>query len=220
MEPQGPIRVAVATDHQLFREGLVLILSKEEGIALVGLAAHALQAVDIVRRLQPDVLLLDTAMSGMDGIDVVLSIKHISPTTKPLVLIWKRDDDLIWKTLKAGAGGYLAKEASVSDLTKAIQAVCQGELWVERWLIEKLLSGESLADDTGEDCRKGAEVALTKREQEVLRFLASGGTNKEIAQSLFISERTVKSHLDSIFRKLQVTSRLKAILYAVERGLR
>ncbi len=220
MKPQVPIRIVIATDRQVVREVLAQILDREESTALIGVASHALQAIDMARRLQPDVVLLDMAIPGMDPIDVLLSIKQLSPTTKPFVLPWRTDNNLTWKALEAGARGYLLGEASVPDLIKAIEAVHQGELWVGRSLIlEELAERGALADVTGPD-QHGAGPALTKRETDILRSLSSGGTNKDIAKALCISEKTVKCHLNSVFRKLQVTRRVQAILYAADRGLK
>jgi len=129
------------------------------------------------------------------------------------------DEAMILKALKAGAKGYLSKDVGISDLIKAIQAVHQGELWVERKLMARFFEGEAIADPKGEDRSGKTKEGLTPREQEVLRFLTKGTTNKEIAKALFISEKTVKSHLNSIFRKLKVSRRLQAILYAIRRGL-
>lgn len=215
----GRIRVVIADDHRLFREGLRLILSREGGIDIVGEATNGLQTIEVVSDLQPDVVLLDITMPGMDGIEVIRPVKEKSPETKPLMLTARMDEPMIFKALKAGAKGYLSKDACVSDLIKAIQAVHQGELWVERKLIARFVDGEAGAEVKGEDRPGRPREALTPREEEVLRLLASGGTNKEIAQVLFISEKTVKSHLNRIFRKLNVTRRLQAILYAIHRGL-
>lgn len=212
----GQIRVVIADDHRLFREGLGLLLSRETGIQVAGEAANGVQAIDLVSDLKPDVVLLNITLLGTDGSEVIAPIRRNSPETKPLLLTAAIDDAMIFKTLKAGAKGYLSKDASVSDLVKAIQAVHRGELWVERKLIGRFFGGEGF--DLEED-RLGTKGALTAREQEVLRLLASGNTNKDIAQALFISEKTVKSHLSSIFRKLNVTRRLQAILYALRRGL-
>ncbi len=215
---EGPIRVVIADSHQLFRAGLGLLLSSEEGIALVGEAADGLETIEVVSTLQPDVVLLDITMPGIDGVGIIRPIKQQSPATKPLMLTAARDDDLILKALRAGAKGYLSKDTTVSHLTKAIQAVHEGELWVDRKLIARFVEQEVVAE-LRENSPRRTQEALTTREEEILRLLASGGTNKEIAQALLISEKTVKCHLQSIFRKLNITRRLEAILYAVHCGL-
>ncbi len=212
----GQIRVVIADDHRLFREGLRLMLARDEHIEIVGEAADGLQTIHLVEDLRPDVVLLDIKIPTMNGIEVIPSIRQESPKTKALMLTAAMDEAMIFKSLKAGAKGYLSKDASVSDLLKAIQTVHQGEMWVERKLITRFFDRDSQWED--EEAR--ANKKLTSREQEVLRSLAQGLTNKEIAQALFISEKTVKSHLNSIFRKLNVTRRLQAILYAIHQGVK
>ena len=218
MTMEGAIRLVIADSHQLFRAGLGLLLSSEEGIALVGEAAHGLETIEVVSTLQPDVVLLDITMPGIDGVGILRPIKQQSPATKLLMLTAARDDGLILKALRAGAKGYLSKDTTVSHLTKAIQAVHEGELWVDRKLVARFVEQEVVAE-LRENRRGREQEALTTREDEILRLLASGGTNKEIAQALLISEKTVKCHVHSIFRKLNVTRRLQAILHAVHCGL-
>lgn len=213
------IRVVIADDHRLFQEGLRLLLGREKGIHVVGEAVHGLQTIEVISKIQPDVVLLDITMPGMDGINVIGPIKQKSPATKVLILTATRDEALIFKAVTAGAKGYLSKAASVSDLLKAIQAVQRGELWIERKLMARFVGGESFAALQGEDGQGRAHGALTAREREILRLLASGGTNKDIAQALVIGEKTVKTHLNNIFRKLKVSRRLQAILYAIQQGL-
>ena len=219
MTTASPIRIVIADSHQLFRAGLRLILSGENGIALVGETAHWFQTFEVVTTLQPDVLLLDTTLPGLDGIDALRPLRHKSPATKPLLLTSAQDEGLIFKGLRAGAKGCLSRDATLSDLTKAIQAVHEGQLWVDRKLIARFVEQEAGAE-LRQNRRGREQDALTTREEEILRLLASGGTNKDIGQALFISEKTVKSHVHNIFQKLNVTRRLQAILYAVNRGLR
>jgi DNA-binding NarL/FixJ family response regulator len=213
------IQVLIADDHRLFREGIRRILREETDIQIVGEAADGLQTIIVVEDLKPDVVLLDIAMPEMDGIQVILPMRQKSPHTKPLMLTASVDEAKIFKSLKAGAKGYLSKDSSVSDLTKAIRAVHRGELWVERKLICRFFDQEAAVNSGGGNLRDKTKEGLSPREQEVLRLLATGCTNKEIADELFISEKTVKSHVNSIFRKLNVTRRLHAILYAISKGL-
>ena len=216
---EDQIRVVIADDHRLFREGLRLLLHSEESIQIVGEAANGLQTIDAISNLNPDVLLLDITMPEISGIEVIAPIRQKNPKTRILMLTGSTDETKIFKALKAGAKGHISKDVSISDLIKAIQAVHQGEMWLERKLIARFLDGETVADAGGEVQHRRTKEGLTQREQEVLRALSTGCTNKEIAQTLFISEKTVKSHLNSIFRKLNVTRRLQAILYAIHRGL-
>jgi len=217
MEDQ--IRIVIADGHRLFREGMCLILGQEKGIQIVGEAVNGLQTINVVNELKPDVVLLDITIAKIDGTQVVLPIRQKSPKTKALMLTAALDEAMIFKSLKAGAKGYLSKDSSVSDLTKAIKAVHQGELWIERKLMSRFFDQEAIADSKGGNPHGRTKEGLTPREREVLHFLATGCTNKEIAQDLFISEKTVKTHLSSIFRKLKVTRRLQAILCAIREGL-
>jgi two-component system NarL family response regulator len=219
MRTDGPIRVVIADSHQLFRTGLRLILDSEAGIALGGEAADGLETIEVVSTIQPDVLLLDISLPGTNGIGVLRTLKEKSPATKPLLLVTTRDEGLIFTALRAGAKGYLSKDTTVSHLTKAIQAVHEDELWVERKLVAQFVEAETTAEVQEENRQDGTQQALTTREGEILRLLTSGGTNKEIAQALFISEKTVKCHLNNIFRKLNFTRRLDAVLYAIHCGL-
>jgi DNA-binding NarL/FixJ family response regulator len=222
MGMEDQIRIVIADDHRLFREGMYLILGQEEGIQIVGEAVNGLQTISVVNELKPDVVLLDITIAKINGTQVVLPIREKSPKTKALMLTAASDEAMIFNSLKAGAKGYLSKDSSVSDLTKAIKAVHRGELWIERKLMSRFFDQEAIADSKGRNPHvrtKETKEGLTPREQEVLSHLATGCTNKEIAQDLFISEKTVKTHLASIFRKLNVTHRLQAILCAIGEGL-
>jgi len=216
---EGQIRVVIADDHRLFREGIRLILRQEKDIEIVGEAANGFQAINVVDDLKPDVVLLDITMPEIDGTQLIPQIREKSPKTKALMIIATMDEGMIFKSLRAGAKGYVSKDSSVSDLTKAIKAVHQGELWIERKLMSRFFDQDAIVDSKGGSPHRRTEEGLTPREQEVLSLLATGCTNKEIAQDLFISEKTVKSHLNSIFRKLKVSRRLQAILYAISKGL-
>jgi DNA-binding NarL/FixJ family response regulator len=216
---EGSIRLVIADDQALCREGLRLLLSQKGSIQVVGEAVNGIQLIEIVKTLQPDVILLNFHMPGVDGLEAALVIRQASPATRVLLLPNARDEALILKALKAGVKGYLSMGASGSDLLKAIQAVHHGELWVERKLMAGLLEGEGVTDLKQVEQHPTVKELLTAREREILRLVASGSTNKETAQALFISEKTVRCHLNSIFRKLQVTRRVQAALFAIRRGL-
>jgi len=213
------IRVVIANDNRLFREGIRLILRQEEDIEIVGEAVSGLQTINAIQDLKPDVVLLAITMAEMNGIQVIPAIIQKSPKTKALVLTAAMDEATIFKSLRAGAKGYLSKDSSVSDLSKAIKVVHRGELWIERKLMSRFFEQEVIADSKGGNLHGRTKEELTPREQEVLSLLTTGRTNKEIARGLFISEKTVKTHLNSIFRKLKVTRRLEAVLYAISEGL-
>lgn len=219
MDPDSKIRIVIAEDHKLFCEGLRLILSNYGNFEIVGEVTNGLQAIDVISDLQPDVILLDIALPDLNGIEVIPIIKEKSPGTKALMLTVSEDEDAILKVLKAGAKGYLSKNTDASDLIKAIQVVCNGELWVERKLVTKFFDKDMTAHSDSKDRQKTALETLTYREHDVLRSLIRGATNKEIAHELFISEKTVKSHLNKVFKKLNVSRRLEAILCAIKSGL-
>ena len=214
------IRIVIADDHGLFRELLRITLRREGSIKIVGEAANVRQTIDLISELKPDIVLLNSSMPEMDGIEVFPEIREKNQNTKALMLTANKDEATIFKALRGGAKGYLSKDVSISNLIKAIQAVHKGELWVERKLMAKFLEGEAIANSRREGQAGKLKKVLTQRENEVLRLLTPGRTNKEIAKALFISEKTVKSHLNSIFKKLNVTRRLQAILYAINRGLK
>ena len=213
------IKVVIADDQGLFRELLYLALRPEADIEIVGEAADGRQAIDLINDLRPDVVLLDSAMSMMDDTGVLQAIREKSLKTKALMLTANKDEAMIFSALKEGAKGYISKDASISNLIKAIQVVHEGELWVERKKIARFFEREASADLRGDNRARKPEEILTPREKEILCILTSGCTNKEIARVLFISEKTVKSHLNSVYKKLNVTRRLQAILCAVNGGL-
>ncbi len=215
----GKIRVVIANDHGLFREMLRLAMRREGSVKIVGEAANGRQTIDVISELKPDIVLLDSTMPEMGGIEVLPAIREKKLKTKALMLTANKSETVIFKALKGGAKGYLSKNVSISDLIKAIKAVHKGELWVERKLMAKFFDKEAITDPKGESRAGRPKMVLTPREKEILSILTTGCTNKEIAKALFISEKTVKSHLNSIFRKLNVTRRLQAILQAINRGL-
>ena len=218
-EMADQIKVMIADDHGLFREMLRRTLRREGSIKIVGEAANGPQAIEAINNLKPDVVLLGNIMPRMSGIEILTAIREKSRKTKALMITAANDEALIFKTLKSGAKGCLTKDVSITDLIKAIQAVHKGELWVERKLMARFFEGEAVADSRRESRARRSKEALTPREKEVLGILTTGKTNKEIAKALFISEKTVKTHLNSIFRKLKVTRRLQAIVYAINLGL-
>lgn len=216
---KAKIRVVIADEHRLLREGLRLLLHHDKGVEIVGEAATGPQTIDVISKLKPDVVLLDITMPGMDGIKAIQPIIQNSPDTKLLMISGYVDEATIFMALKAGVKGYLPKDAGLTDLVKAIRTAHRGELWIERKRMARFFYGKATADAGQEDIDDRAKPELTPREREVLDRLTTGCSNKEIAECLFISEKTVKSHLYNIFRKLNVTRRLQAILYAIERGL-
>ncbi len=218
MEIDSKIRIVLAEDYRLIREGLRLIIGSRGNIEIVGEATNGLQAIDVISGLKPDVVLLDITMSELDGIQIIPIIKKKSSGTKALMLTASEDEAMIFKALKAGAKGYLSKNTSTSSLIKAIKVVHKDELWVERKVVARFFYENNTADSGKEGLQENPIKDLTPREQDVLRLLIKGFSNKEIANDLFISEKTVKSHLNKVFRKLNVSRRLDAILSAIKSG--
>jgi DNA-binding NarL/FixJ family response regulator len=213
-----PIKVAIASAESLFREGLKAILQKEASVELVGEAVNGPQALAVVKKCKPSVLLMDISIPEMNGPDDIAAIREAGFETKVLIISGSMDHEMIFRSLKAGAKGCISKDVTSEQLLKAIQAVKQGELWVQRKMMARFFDEEVGRHPTDHDEIETNKNDLTPREREVLSCLAAGCTNKEIGDKLFISEKTVKTHLNSIFRKLHVTRRLQAILYAIHQG--
>jgi len=207
-------------DHRLCRESLRLAFAEKTSIEILAQVPNGLQAIEVISELKPDIVLLGITMPELAGLQVISDIKESSPATKAIILTGGMGEEIIIEAIKAGAKGYLSKNTSISRLFKAIEAVDNGELWIERHLIAKYFNG----DITDDSCLEGSpgkiEEFLTSREQEVLRILMQGDSNKEIGRKLFICEKTVKSHLNSIFKKLNVRRRIEAILCAIKQGFR
>ena len=219
MVPDEKIRILIAVGHKLFQEGLRLILKAEETFEIVGMVNNGLQAIDVISDLKPDIIILDIFLPEVSGIEVIASIKQKSPDTRALMITHARDEQAIIKAIRAGAKGYLSRNTNISEIIKAIQVVHQGEFWVQRKLVNRFINGDFMSEISAEDSRQNKLDTLTPREQDVLRALVKGSTNKEIANELFISEKTVKSHLNQVFKKLNVSRRLEAILSAIKTGL-
>jgi DNA-binding NarL/FixJ family response regulator len=209
------ISVVVADEERLFREAIHIILDQDADIEVVGEAANRLQTIETTRDHEPDVILIDISSSKNEGVAVLSEIIRQSPKTKPIALIRVNDEAKIFRTLREGAKGYLSKNAPLSDLIKAVKAVHNGELWVQRKLMASFLDGERAIAFKKKAPADEKDDELTDREQEVLNCLIKGCTNKEIAKALFISEKTVKNHLSSIFKKLNVNGRLQAVRHAL-----
>jgi DNA-binding NarL/FixJ family response regulator len=212
------IRTVVADDQAVVRGGLRLILESQDDIEVVGEAANGRVALELVRGLQPDVVLMDIRMPEMDGIEATRRLGQSGSSTRVLVLTTYGLDEYVYEALKAGAGGFLIKTDSPERLVEAVRVVAAGEALlgpeVTRRLIDRFLSG----------VRPGAAAPpeleeLTARELEVLKLVAQGSSNAEIAQSLYVSDGTVKSHVSSILAKLGLRDRVQAVVFAYETGL-
>ena len=210
------IRVLVADDHLIVREGLRLILETEAGFNLVGEAADGAEAIRLSGELHPDVILMDLRMPVMDGLTAIEHLRAERPDVAVVILTTFNEDDLMMRGLRAGARGYLLKDASRETLFAAIRAAAHGETLLSPEILQQLLSrAEGGKDRFG----SSAAIELTERELEVLQAVARGERSKEIAFRLGITERTVKAHLSSIYSKLGVDSRAAAIAIAAQHGL-
>jgi two-component system response regulator DegU len=211
-----PTKVVIADDHTLFREGIKRMLSLEKDILVVGEASRGDEVAKLVERTRPDVLLLDVKMPKGDIVQTLLDVKDINPATKVLVLTAFSEDENILNAAKGGARGYVLKGIDFTTLLRAIKTVHGGGLWIDKDLptandFEEIAEGQlSDVDEAVED--NGAIKTLTRRELEILRLVAEGLTNEEIGKKIFISEKTVKTHLTNIFDKLKVNNRFKAAL--------
>lgn len=213
------INVLVITDNKLCQEMMCRILSQEMEFHVERREGKIFNSLDYIKKIMPHIVLLCSCSTKKDSHNIISLITQINVTTKVIVLSQTLDEDLIFSALKAGAKGFLTSEDGIQELIKAIKAIHNGELWVERSLIARFFERKNVPHAGNDDKDGEPKEALTPREMEVLRILSTGCTNKEIAKILFISEKTVKSHLNSIFKKINVTRRIKAILYAVNEGL-
>jgi DNA-binding NarL/FixJ family response regulator len=203
--PAGPIRVLVVDDHELYRRGLLIVLAQEPDIEVIGEVGDGDGAVALAAELAPDLVLMDVRMPRSDGIAACRKIKEASPAESDL-----------YEAVKAGASGYLLKESSIDDVVAAIRATHEGQSLLNPTMAAKLLAEFATMARRNETSRV---PRLTAREVDVLKLLAWGRTNREIADTLFISEHTVKSHVANILEKLQLHSRLEAAMYAVREKL-
>jgi NarL family two-component system response regulator LiaR len=213
--PQAdPIRVLIADDHAIVRKGLCALLATEPDIQVVGEAENGSDALSQADRRCPDVILMDLVMPGMDGLEATRRITACQPDTRVLVLTSFAGDDKVFPAIKAGALGYLLKDAGPEELVQAIRQVFQGESSLHPSIARKLL--RELSDHSG---RSSAAGDLTERETEVLQLVAAGHSNRDIAGRLSISEATVRTHVSRILTKLDLCSRTQAALYALREGL-
>ena len=213
------IRVFLCDDHTLFRQGIRQLLELERDIEVVGEANNGFELLDRFKKAHPDVILMDIGMPQMDGVTATQKIKKMFGHSKIVILTVYEDEPHIFDAIKAGAMGYLLKDASVEELLEAIRSVYKGEALVQPAIAAKLLKEFAMLDKKRLKNGNKFYDDLTDREKEILRLIALGGTNKEIAQKLVISEKTVKNHISSIFQALHVTNRTQAAIYALDKKL-
>lgn len=209
------VRVLLVDDQALFREGLRAVLAREEAVEVVGEAANGREALALCERLKPEVVLMDLRMPELDGVGATRRITAQYPRIRTVILTTFDDDEAIFEGLRAGAVGYLLKDASGARLVEAIGAAARGEAFLQPSIATKVIAELSRLRERP----AASESIVTAREHEVLRLLGRGVANKEIAAALFVTEGTVKNHLTSIFEKLGVASRTEAVVRARELGL-
>jgi NarL family two-component system response regulator LiaR len=210
----NPIRVLIADDHAIVRKGIRALLTTEPGIEVVGEARDGNQAIAEAHRLRPDVILMDLVMPEVDGIAAIRHITAHQPETRILVLTSFATDDKIFTAIKAGALGYLLKDSSPQELVQAIHQVHRGESSLHPLVARKLL--QELSQPSAQP---PTSAPLTEREVEVLRLVAQGYSNREIADQLSVKETTARTHMSNILSKLHLASRTQAALYALRKGL-
>lgn len=210
------IRVLIADDHTIVRAGVRLLLEAEPDMEVVGEALTGDEAVRLVENLRPTVVLMDIAMPGLDGLEATRRIRVTSPDTRVLVLTMHRSDEYFFEMLKAGASGYLLKAAETDELIRAIRVVARGETFLFPTMAKKLV--EDYVSRFGEVEAPG-QPSLTPREKEILRLVAKGYSNKEIAERLVLSPSTIHSHRTNMMKKLNLSTLRELVQYAGERGL-
>jgi DNA-binding NarL/FixJ family response regulator len=211
------IKVLVVDDHPVVREGLAAMLGRLSTLAVLGEAADGEQALDLVRRLKPDVVLMDLRLPVLDGVAATARIVRDFPDVKVLILTTFDHDDLILAGLRAGAKGYLLKDAPREDIARAIVSVHRGETVLHPFVVARMVEHAADAVTTAGSAL-AADGLLSERESDVLRALADGLANKEIATRLNIADSTVKTHLGHVFAKLGVNDRTEAVTAAIRRG--
>ena len=209
----------VVDDHALFRRGLEIVLAQEPDIEVVGEAGDGAEAVEQAADLLPDVVLMDVRMPRRSGIEACTAIKDVVPSARIIMLTISDEEGDLYEAIKAGATGYLLKEISIDEVATAIRAVAGGQSLISPAMASKLLTEFATLIKRDGDRQQVPAPRLTERELEVLRLVARGLNNRDIAKQLFISENTVKNHIRNILEKLQLHSRMEAVVYAVREKL-
>ena len=201
-----PIRVMVVDDQELFRRGLTMLLGVEDGIEVVGEAGDGIEGTTLAAGVAPDVVLLDIRMPKRTGIEACKAIKEAVPSAKIIMLTVSDEEADLYEAVKSGASGYLLKDSSIEEVAQAVRVVADGQSLISPSMAVKLID-------------EFKQMSKPERELEVLRLVAKGMNNREIAKQLFISENTVKNHVRNILEKLQLHSRMEAVMYAVREKL-
>ena len=209
------IRVVLADDHAIVREGVRMILNAQPDMEVIGEASNGAGALSLAHTLKPDLVLMDIGMPGMNGLEATRALKEAHPLIQVLILTMHEDEDYFFRILAAGASGYVLKGAGSDELLSAIRAVSQGGVYLFPTMAKKLVSDYL----KGQESSAGAGDPLTPREREVLKLIAAGKMNREIAELLVISLNTVQTHRLHIMEKLNLHNRTELIKYAIRRGL-
>ena len=211
------IRILIADDHGVLRAGLRALLSAESELEVIEEATNGEEALQLAQELQPDIVLMDISMPGATGIDVTRRLKQIMPDTRILILTVHEDEGLLQEAIQAGASGYIVKRAVESELIDAIRAVWRGDLYVHPTMTRALF--KEISSPTSANTKDAPVEALTPREVDVLQLIAQGYTNRQMADMLSISVRTVESHRSNLMGKLNMHSRVELVRYARENDL-
>jgi len=214
-----PIRILLVDDQTMFREGLRVILSVQPDVEVVGEAANGEEALHLALKLKPQVILMDLRMPVMDGVEATRRLHTRLPESRVIMLTTFDDDEAVFEGLRAGASGYLLKDAPSEKLLEAIRAAARGESFLQPSVAAKVVAEFARLSELAPRRAQSLPDPLTERELEVLGVVASGASNKEIAEQLFIAEGTVKNHLTNILNKLDARDRAQAVLKAKELGL-
>jgi DNA-binding NarL/FixJ family response regulator len=211
-----PITILIVDDHALLRQGIKKVLDLESDLLVIGEAADGEEAVKLALQLKPDVVLLDVNMPKKNGLEVTRELRQLAPHIKIVLLTIHDDENYVIEVVKAGATGYLLKDIEPGMLIKAIRSVHSGESFIYPTLARRLFYDAGNPGKRPESLRtRGSQDSLTMRELEVLQLIGQGLSNQEMAQRLFLSEKTVKNHLTNIFRKINVSDRTQAVIYAI-----
>ncbi|MDR7422269.1 MAG: response regulator transcription factor [Armatimonadota bacterium] len=213
----APLRVVLAEDHAIVREGIRRLLAAEPDIVVVGEAADGHAAVELTETLRPDVVCMDISMPGLSGLEATRQIKARLPEVGIVVLTMHEDEAYFYELVKAGASGYVLKRASARDLVDAVRAVAGGHTFLHPLIAQRLVSEHERTGGRDDDRRR--YDGLTERERQVVRLIANGKTNREIAEALHISVKTVETHRTHIMEKLDLHDRAHLVRYAVRKGL-
>jgi DNA-binding NarL/FixJ family response regulator len=214
-----PIRVLVVDDHALFRRGLEMVLAQESDIEVVGEAGDGAEAVTRATETLPDIVLMDVRMPRRSGIEACTAIKDAVPSAKIVMLTISDEEADLYEAIKAGASGYLLKEISIDEVATAIRAVAGGQSLISPSMAGKLLTEFATMIKRDGERQQVPAPRLTEREMDVLKLVARGLNNRDIAAQLFISDNTVKNHIRNMLEKLQLHSRMEAVVYAVREKL-